>query len=48
MCRPDAAELDMSLTCRVHFGGVHGCGDDDTAAEEEAKHAQHRARGGGR
>jgi hypothetical protein len=30
----DMAELVTSPTCRVHFGGVHGCGDDDAAAEE--------------
>ena len=28
-----AAELVTSPTCSVHFGGVHGCGDDDAAVE---------------
>jgi hypothetical protein len=29
-----AAELVTSSTCRVYFGGVHGCGDEEAVAEE--------------
>jgi hypothetical protein len=29
----------------VYFGGVHGCGDDEAAAEKGTEHAQHLARG---
>ena len=31
------AELVTSPTCRVHFGGVHGCGDVDMAELVTAK-----------